>query len=187
MSGPLQSCNIKRSVDFLEEGRPVKEEPQTKVGTPFVVVVMRAADLQGEAGLRDFARRFHPRYFYDMRIAPRLDQLAGSRLRAFQLFEELNVEYQDLFGRAGVSNISDVYDVSSVLSQMFTKVLAARCDKQGAAVFFFDNEDLMKISIELLPTTIDSTACAPTVSEYKSGLLSMLFSKVAPTRQIRLS
>lgn len=113
---------------------------------------------------------------FDVRVAPRLDFIAPSRLQAFRKFAELGVDYVDVIGR-----IAPI-DGNDVMPEAWVDLV---CDKiqltEKAAttiVFIFDNSDMLCRARNVLSSTIDRF-CAPTrlhieaFPELSSELLAM--------------
>lgn len=144
----------------------------TKTTEP-VIVFMRESELQKKGAFAEFARRYHPQCVLDMRTAPRLDLFAGSRLLAFKLFEEMQMEYFDFFGRAGIYAKENIVDLNAHLSNALIAFHAKIKHNNRPLVLFFDSDDLLKICRNDVPNIFLKHLNLKTVNiaEYRSGFL----------------
>jgi hypothetical protein len=94
------------SRDVPEFGRKVEADP-AQLSFPFpepdIVVVLDVAHFHYVTFKRALDK-IKPRWIFDIRAAPRLDRLAGTRSHAFRYFDHLGIRYIDVFGLVGISN-----------------------------------------------------------------------------------
>ncbi|WP_434709515.1 hypothetical protein J3P75_05045 [Pseudomonas sp. R1-1] len=148
------------------------ESPSTN-GT---VVLMREPEMTKSGAFFEFAKKYQPCRILDLRIFPRLDFFAGSRIRTFKLFEELHIEYLDFFGRAAINpNNSTNEATTAKIVEFLNLFLANQNENKGPTILFFDNDSLLQECKKRLPSCLPKTlpATKMNVAEYKSGFLSM--------------
>lgn len=140
------------------------------------VVLMREVEIEETGSFVNFARKFHPRCILDFRFSPRLDFFAGSRIRTFKLFDELHVDYLDIFGRAGITTTKSIEQIDDTFASSLDNYLS-NIDIDGRPIIlFFDNEDLLRQCKKILPYALSTPSnhrASLNITEYKSGFLSV--------------
>lgn len=96
---------------------------------------------------------YAPGWIIDVRVVPRLDNVATSRRSAFMLFDRSRASYIDLFGRLGIKSYravesNPVFWASSVIE------LLKHSKRRGPYLFLFDNEQLIASADQILPGVI---------------------------------
>lgn len=157
----------------IEEGGMNLSSFPSKKGT---VVLMREPEMTKSGAFFEFAKKYRPCRILDLRTFPRLDFFAGSRIRAFKLFEELHIEYLDFFGRAAINPASCNNETTTLqIVELLNLFLTDQNQDNGPTVLFFDNDSLLQECKKCLPTSLPQSL--PTtnmhIAEYKSGFLSM--------------
>lgn len=143
-----------------------------------LIVLMREPEMVKSGAFIEFAKRYRPCQILDLRLFPRLDFFAGSRIRTFKFFEELQIEYLDFFGReATTSNDSDIKKTLLILDFLHSLLIEPTHPK-GPIILFFDNDNLLSECKKKLSSHINETyktTIKADIGEYKSGFLSMQF------------
>ncbi|MGF6540555.1 hypothetical protein OKW32_003841 [Paraburkholderia youngii] len=141
------------------------------------VVLMRESEMSaGGASFIRFAKDFKPGFFLDLRIAPRLDFLAGSRLQAFRLFHELDIEYVDVLGRLGIDSKEDFSSLDEAQSAELASWIESNFNDERPLVCFFDDAEVLFRCRDAFSRIIDGYIFGrpdTRVSEYKAGLLAL--------------
>ncbi len=142
------------------------------------LILLRESEISKKGTFNTFAKRFRPSYVIDLRSVPRLDLLAGSRALAFRLFEELDIEYFDFFGRLEIGFHDNLEEIENHLIKSFHSICKKQKNVQRPLVLFFDNESLLQNFRQTLPQTLISNSnslnrCSFSITEYKSGFLSV--------------
>ncbi|QHI99624.1 hypothetical protein GT347_17565 [Xylophilus rhododendri] len=79
----------------------------------------------------------------DMRLTPRLDFVAPSRQRAFQLLKEINVSYVDMLGRSGFAPAkANAVEYVELLKEVIL-VSETICSKDASRLMVFDDKNFM--------------------------------------------
>lgn len=100
-----------------------------------------------------FLEESRTRCLFDVRIAPRMDFIAPSRVRAFKRLADLGVDYVDVFG---VLNMEDNFGVG-IMPEKWTELLRDKLsalDALSGMTIIFDNEDIMRRAQYVLPAAI---------------------------------
>lgn len=140
------------------------------------VVLMREPEMTKTGAFSEFAKRYRPCRVLDLRLFPRLDFFAGSRVRTFKLFEELHIEYLDFFGREAINPNESNKEKALLILEFLKLFLSEPKENDGPIVLFFDNENLLLECKNFLPlafSKIHNTKINTNIAEYKSGFLSM--------------
>ncbi|WP_129441258.1 hypothetical protein [Pseudomonas sp. ACM7] len=168
------SKNATHAQSAIEETpMPVLSSTNSSMRT---VVLMREVEIEKNGSFADFARKFRPRCILDFRFSPRLDFFAGSRVRAFKLFDELHVEYLDIFGRAGINTNRSMEQMDDAFLKSLDHYLSNLETDGRPIILFFDNEDLLRQCKKILPYAFTAPNTHHTqlnITEYKSGFLSV--------------
>lgn len=142
----------------------------------FVLIIER--ELFGDT-FCGFANKFRPDFILDLRRSPRLDLLAGSRVKAFEFFNELDVKYLDVSGRAGSDLIDEVWKNEDFLSDIINRCAMKSSQGRGVITIFLDDEDsLIECQAVLTSKKVGQhngglPKMDMKVSHYKSGLLAI--------------
>lgn len=126
-----------------------------------------------------FAHKFRPDFILDFRQSPRLDLLAGSRMKSFELFSEIDAKYLDVSGRAGSSLVSEVWEKADFLSDIINRCALLSSKGRGVITIFLDDEDSLVECQSILMsknTNLESGSASKMdmrVSHYRSGLLAL--------------
>lgn len=140
------------------------------------VVLMREPEMTKSGAFFEFAKKYQPCRILDLRTFPRLDFFAGSRIRAFKLFEELHIEYLDFFGRAAINPTNCTNEATTLqIVELLNLFLTDQNENNGPTVLFFDNDSLLQECKKCLPNHLPKslTTTKMNIAEYKSGFLSM--------------
>lgn len=164
---------------YSESARPALEEkmmqPLSSMNTADrVIVFMRESELQKKGAFAEFAKKYSPRCVVDMRTAPRLDLFAGTRLLAFKLFNEMQMDYFDFFGRAGIYSKENIENLSIHLAEALKSFEMRPDSSHRPLVLFFDNDELLKrCKLEIDGALVKCfRSSSINIAEYKSGFLS---------------
>lgn len=122
-------------------------------GVPELLFV-KESDILATGVFANLLESVRPHWLFDIRITPRLDFLAPNRSLAFKHFIDMKLDYIDIFGVLGTHSYrteearpeSWGYYVASVLSEATTK--------NGPYMFIFDNEEIMKLSENTVPSVL---------------------------------
>lgn len=138
-----------------------------------VIVLMRASDLENRGAFSAFAKKYNPRCILDMRIAPRLDFFASTRVMAFKLFEDMHMDYFDFFGRIGVESKKNIVNFKDSVLEIIIMLRESTEEYDNRPfVLFFDSEELFIDCRKQLTSTLALQKNTSTVlAQYKSGLL----------------
>jgi len=82
-----------------------------------VIYFVFVSDFLRSDDFLNFCNATIPDVIFDMRVAPRLDFVRSTRGLAFELFDNLGIEYRDVLGRVGLTS----YDVPT---SEFEKIVA---------------------------------------------------------------
>ena len=77
---------------------------------------------------------------FDMRPAPRLDFIASTRKKAFQMLEGAGIAYMDMLGRTGYSPSNDRRAEYIELLKEIVSVSTKRCKHDETCVMVFDDD-----------------------------------------------
>lgn len=108
------------------------------------------ADFVGYSEFLKVLEEYAPKWVIDVRVVPRLDTLAHSRSRAFELFHEQRANYIDLFGRLHVRSYRHADSNPAFWGKEVLTLLKA-AKPAGPYLFLFDNQQLIGTSEQLLP------------------------------------
>lgn len=101
---------------------------------------------------------FKPNWFFDVRLAPRLDILAKNRWLALEKLNELRCAYIDVFGILGADYYgSDVCKIEASVNYI-ASTLNKQKNKRGPYLFIFDNHEMLAISKNIIPSTLKNEA-----------------------------
>lgn len=140
------------------------------------VILMRELETSKKNSFVDFSKKYNPGCILDLRIASRLDVFHGSRKLSFELFDRLDIEYFDFFGRIGVNSKDQASEIELNFAEAFIYLVSADRYKSRPIVLFFDNEEILHqcskhmenlFHLHLLPTKHLN------MGELKSGLLNI--------------
>ena len=139
------------------------------------LIFVRESDFAKSGSFIDFAKRYRPSCFFDLRFSPRLDFFAGSRLLTFRLFDELSIDYFDLSGSIGNGCKSTLLsDFLELLSDPGIYTFRGSDSPPKTAIILFDDELLLREWKINLPNSFQhSHRRAVNIAEYKSGFLSL--------------
>src|SRR5262245_49979203 len=102
-------------------------------------------DYFSDATFREVIELSRPRWIFDMRVAPRFDNITSSRADAFLIFERYAIEYIDLLGELGVKAHRSVELNLHFISPIINKMMKM-CNKpkrHGPYMFLFDKKDYL--------------------------------------------
>ena len=86
----------------------------------------------------NFCNATSPDVIFDMRAAPRLDFVKPTRNLAFELFNDLGIEYRDVLGRVGLMSYDvPISDFEKILINLDS--LREAHDKERPMLALFDN------------------------------------------------
>lgn len=77
---------------------------------------------------------------FDMRPAPRLDFIASTRKKSFQVLEEAGITYMDMLGRTGYSSSDGRHGEYVELLKEIVTLGTMSCKRGEACVMVFDND-----------------------------------------------
>jgi hypothetical protein len=138
------------------------------------LVFMRESEVNKRNSFLHFSSSYDPGCILDLRVAPRLDVFYGSRQLSFRLFQKLNIEYFDFFGRVGVVSRENISDIEFSFIEACIYLLSTYHYSSRPIVLFFDNDEVLSACsrylqnsfyLKLLP------AKTLNMAEFKSGLL----------------
>ncbi len=123
--------------------------PYPEESTVFLVYI----ETMGRDEFAKFVGEVIPRWIFDVRVVPRLDTIASSRLSAFHIFQKAKAAYVDLFGRLGINSYRSADSNPAFWGNAVTELLQ-ESDRKGPYIFLFDDESLFRAAENLLPDVI---------------------------------
>jgi len=118
------------------------------------------------------------KYLFDLRIAPRLDFIAPTRVLAFKRLAELNVSYVDVTGALDVGFELQFGLMPEEWAKSVGKRICNMVDSETSCAFIFDNDDVLRRSRNVLPNVIgnmcrDRKVSIQLFSEMSSDLIAL--------------
>lgn len=107
------------------------------------VVLLHDSELLGPDAFSTFLEHVQPRWFLDVRVAPRMDFVAPTRALALRNLSARNIQYVDVLGR--------VNDASEWLT-FVEKLLQRAHDTEGPYVILFDDRRTLQDARLHLPS-----------------------------------
>lgn len=98
--------------------------------------------------------KYNPKVFFDLRIAPRLDFVASSRVNAFKVFRDLDISYFDIFGSVGVNSYDVIHAAPEFWGGVIVECLLSVRSKNLNCIFLFDNADILNRSQFVVPSIL---------------------------------
>ena len=145
---------VKNELELKKESAQKENSPQLSFpfNGPNQIFIIHQSEISYQAEFIDFLTTYSPKYFFDLRLAPRMDLIAGSRVQAFEKFNQLNIEYLDICGRAGVPTQGDFLEKCF---SYFCEIFSKENPPAGPHLFIFDNDAYLKIFYEKLANFFD--------------------------------
>lgn len=139
------------------------------------LIFLKESEISDKEAFVRLAEKLNPLYIIDLRSVQRLDLIAGSRPRAFKLFENFKIKYLDFYGRSNYST-DDCISIENAFTSYLEHLLPDQCNYDRPFVLFFDDESLLQAMKRNLPEKLHSSKKCKTefrIAEYKSGFLSI--------------
>ncbi|MFB4403090.1 hypothetical protein [Pseudomonas inefficax] len=139
------------------------------------LVFLKESEISDKQAFVKLAEKINPLYIIDLRSVQRLDVIAGSRPKAFKLFDNFKIKYLDFYGRSNYKS-DDCISIENALISYLENLLPDRCEHVRPFVIFFDDETLLQTMKQNLPERLHkSKKCINyfKIAEYKSGFLSI--------------
>lgn len=156
----------------LIDGDRIMRELEENQPSTNTVIFMKDTDILNKKTFSTFAKKFNPACLFDFRIAPRLDTFANTRLLAFRLFKDLEMEYFDFLGRAGVTALDEFKDMENPLAKSLDELWHSPNADTRPIIFFFDSESLLLECRRTMPRLNQHFGGKLKVADYRSGFLS---------------
>lgn len=138
------------------------------------LVLMNESDVSKTGEFLRFLDSYRPKLILDLRISPRLDFVAGSRVRTFRAFGEFSVQYIDVLGRLGVYSREDFLSLKNNSSGMLDSLVHSDENDDRPMVCLFDDTEVFKRCRKIFKDDIQTYVqerSSPSVSWFRSGLL----------------
>jgi len=155
--------------DFARESREIIHPEQLELPlSAFDVAVVLDVDHIKHDEFRAALGRIKPRWIFDVRAAPRFDNLTVSRVHAFSYFEELGSRYFDIFGSLKIDNYRKaVYDTKR-WTKVIEYLLRSFENHEGPYLALADDDRLIeKMSLSLASSLSDATGRNITICHYQ--------------------
>lgn len=139
------------------------------------LVFLKESEICDKQAFVKLAEKLNPLYIIDLRSVQRLDVIAGSRPKAFKLFDNFKIKYLDFYGRSNYKN-DDCISLESALTSYLEFLMPDHCEHVRPFVIFFDDDTLLQTMKQNLPERLHkSKKCINDfkIAEYKSGFLSI--------------
>ena len=154
-----------------------RQQSERSSGPLRSVVLVRESEMSaGGASFVRFAKVFRPECVLDLRIAPRLDFIGGSRAHAFRLFRELDIEYVDVLGRLGIASKDDFSSIDEGKSTGLARWIESQFSGERPLVCVFDDSEVLSKCRSTFSTAISSFIFGrpnTSIAQYKAGLLAL--------------
>lgn len=121
-----------------------------------------------------FLSSFRPQVILDLRLAPRLDFVGGSRMHTFRAFHQFSVQYIDVFGRLGVLSRDDFLSLKFDEKPTLMPLIDADATDDRPLVCLFGDPTVLDRCEEVFRCDIESyiqQRPSTSVSRFRSGLL----------------
>lgn len=127
-----------------------------EVGEPNLIFSMEQSILRANE-FNALVGKYNPKVFFDLRIAPRLDFVAPSRVVAFKIFSELKLSYVDVFGALGVNSYNAMQASPEMWSELVGESLLSLRSRNMTSMFVFDDIDILNRANFILPSFLKRT------------------------------
>ena len=159
--GRRQHLRIISSANYTQEsGGPKDREPEQLAFTytdPDVVVLINVDGMDSNRFLST-VERVKPSVIIEARPVPRLDLLAGSRKRAFEMFERCESCYIDLFGRLKINSHQTAAANPAFWATELVELLRKKRSGGGPYLFIFDDAALVTAAERIVPDVLKLAA-----------------------------
>lgn len=109
---------------------------------PDTIVVLDVGEFEFGAFRRALSS-LRPKWVFDIRASPRMDQLAGGRIHAFREFDRIGTQYIDIFGLVGVSNYRSAASNPYFWTPVVEEFLKNSGMKSGPYMALLDDDTLI--------------------------------------------
>lgn len=141
----------------VQSKTPLVDAEPGQISLPFLarpkLFAVMATHIPGGDEFARLIRALRISCVLDLRIAPRLDFVAPTRVHAFQLFETLGITYRDILGRVDAKSYGDI-DLQLVTAEVLT---AAALSPVGAdaGLLLFESPAFRDLCTERLEGTFE--------------------------------
>lgn len=134
--------NLHIDADSESQAR-VPEQLSLPLPEPDIIFILNVSEIRFNQF--DYAlHQIKPKWIFDIRTAPRLDKIAGSRNSAFRAFDRLNLNYLDVFGILGINDQRAASSNPAFWMPWLTEVLISSHEAHGPYFALLDSEPLIE-------------------------------------------
>ncbi len=159
---------------YDEIERPFADRKGSLIDSDFFILI-NESDVSKNGEFVRFINMYRPKLILDLRISPRLDFVAGSRQKTFQMFDRYSIQYVDVFGRLGVYSREEFFSLKNTDSDFLPSSVIDDEGGFGPIVFLFDDKNILNRCQVFFRRDIKmymQEKSRPNVSRFRCGFLS---------------